>query len=129
MIANLNDAQKSWILLCVSQSSPAQVTRNLILERAGYRVVAAREPAEATSIFAASVVHAVVLGDSLTREQGLELARALKTLNRSVPIVALSKTSGTQIPATLVDEHVECLGDPRLLLEALDRVLAVDGNG
>jgi hypothetical protein len=53
----------------------------------------------------------------------------LKALNRSVLIEALSKTSGTQSPATLVDEHVESLGDSRLLLEALDRVLAVDGNG
>jgi DNA-binding response OmpR family regulator len=113
----------SWTLLCVSKSSPAQITRNLILERAGYHVVAAHDTDEATSIFTASVVHAVVLGDSLSREQGLELARTLKELNSSVPIVALSKTSGTQIPALLVDEHVESLGDPRFLLEALVRVL------
>jgi DNA-binding response OmpR family regulator len=117
----------SWRLLCVSKSSPAQITRNLILERAGYYVVTATNAAEATSIFTASVVHAVVLGDSLSREQGLELARTFKNLNSTVPIVALSPTSGTQIPAVLVDEQVESLGDPRFLLEALLRVLP-DGN-
>jgi DNA-binding response OmpR family regulator len=118
----------SWRLLCVSTASPAQVTRNLILERAGYHVLAANNPAEATSIFTASVIHAVVLGDSINREQGVELARTLKELNSSVPIVALSKSTGTQIPARFVDEQLESLGDPRLLLEALVRVLPVDGD-
>jgi DNA-binding response OmpR family regulator len=118
----------SWTLLCVSKSSPAQITRNLILERAGYQVVAASDPVEATSIFTASVVHAVVLGDSLSREQGVELARTFKELNSSVPIVALNKTTGTQIPAVLVDEQVESLGDPRLLLEALVRILPAGEN-
>ena len=116
----------SWTLLCVSKSSPAQITRNLILERAGYHVVAAADPAEATSIFTATIVHAVVLGDSLNRDQGLELACTFRRLNGSVPIVALIKTTGTQIPATLVDEQLESLGDPRLLLEALVRVLPTD---
>jgi DNA-binding response OmpR family regulator len=113
----------SWILLCVSKSSPAQITRNLILERAGYQVLAASDPAEAARVFTGSVVHAVVLCDSLSREQGLELAHTFKTLNSSVPIVALSKTTGTQIPTALVDEQLESLGDPLLLLEALVRVL------
>jgi CheY-like chemotaxis protein len=119
----------SWILLCVSKSSPAQITRDLILERAGYRVVSASSPADATSIFTNSVVHAVVLGDSLSRDQGLELARTFKKLNGSVPIVALNKTTGTQMPASMVDEQLESLGDPRLLLEALGRVLTRDGDG
>lgn len=113
----------------MSKASSAQVTRNLILERAGYRVVAARDAAEATSLFTHSVVHAVVLGDSLQTEQRLELARVFKQLNPSVPIVALSKTSGTQIPTWLVDEQLESLGDPRLLLEALLRLLPRDSHG
>jgi len=117
-----------WTLLCVSKVSSAQITRNLILERAGYQVVAAGDPAEATSLFTRSVIHAVVLGDSLHTDQRLELARVLKQLDPLVPIVALSKTSGTQIPACLVDEQLESLGDPRLLLEALVRVLPRDGN-
>ena len=116
-----------WTVLCVSKASSAQITRNLILERAGYCVIAARDQAEATSLFTQSVIHAVVLGDSLQPEQRLELARAFKQINRSVPILALSKTSGTQMPACVVDEQLESLGDPRLLLEALLRVLPGDG--
>ena len=111
----------------MSKTSFAQVTRNLILEQAGYRVVSASDPTEATAVFTHSVVHAVVLGDSLPAAERLEIARAFKQLKPTVPIVALSKTSGTQFSAGLVDEQLESLGDPRLLLEALERVLP-DGD-
>lgn len=118
-----------WTLLCVSKPSFAQVTRNLILERAGYVVVPARDPAEATELFNPLVVHAIVIGDSLHAEQRLELAQTFKRLAPAIPIVVLSKTSGTQIPAGLVDEQLESLGDPHLLLEALLRVLPGSGDG
>jgi CheY-like chemotaxis protein len=118
-----------WTVLCVSKISPAQMTRNMILERAGYRVVAIDDPAEAVRMFTASAVNAVVFGDSIQREQRFELARTFKQVNPSVPIVALSKSSGSQFPSGLVDEQLESLGDPQLLLEALKRVLPSDGDG
>jgi DNA-binding response OmpR family regulator len=118
-----------WTVLCVSKISPAQITRNMILERAGYRVVAIDDPDEAVRIFKTSVVDAVVFGDSINGEQRFQLARIFKSLNRAVPIIALSKTSGSQFPVGLVDQHLESLGDPHLLLEALKRVLSRDGDG
>jgi CheY-like chemotaxis protein len=118
-----------WTVLCVSKISPAQVTRNMILERAGYQIVAMDDPNEAVRIFKTSVVDAVVFGDSINGDQRVQLARAFKSLNRTVPIVALSKTSGSQFPAGLVDQHLESLGDPHLLLEALQRMLSRDGDG
>jgi CheY-like chemotaxis protein len=118
-----------WTVLCVSKISAAQMTRNMILERAGYRVVAIDDPAEAVRMFMASPVNAVVFGDSIQREQRFELARTFKQFNPSVPIVALSKSSGSQLPSGLVDEQLESLGDPQLLLEALKRVLSSDGDG
>lgn len=118
-----------WTVLCVSKISPAQIPRNMILERAGYRVVAIDDLDEAARIFKTSVVDAVVFGDSINGEQRFQLARTFKGLNRSVPIVALSKTSGSQFPAGLFDQHLESLGDPHLLLEALKRVLARGGDG
>ena len=108
-----------WTVLCVSKISPAQVTRNMILERAGYKVIAIASPDEATRAFAASAIDAVVFGDSIQADQRTELARTFKRLNATVPIIALSKTSGSQVPAGIVDEQLESLGDPHLLLEAL----------
>ena len=118
-----------WTVLCVSKISPAQVTRNMILERAGYKVIAIANPDEAARAFAASAIHAVVFGDSIQADQRIELAWTFKRLDKSVPIIALSKTSGSQFPAGTVDEQLESLGDPQLLLEALKRALARDGDG
>jgi DNA-binding NtrC family response regulator len=100
----------------------------MILERAGYRVVAIDDLNEAVRIFKTSVVDAVVFGDSINGEQRFQLARTFKVLNSAVPIVALSRTSGSQMPTGLIDQQLESLGDPRLLLEALKRVLPQDGN-
>lgn len=118
-----------WTVLCVSKISPAQITRNMMLERAGYQIVAIDDPDEAVRIFKTSVVDAVVFGDSVNGEQRFQLARTFKSLNHSVPIIALSKTSGSQDLAGLVDQHLESLGDPHLLVEALKRVLPQHGDG
>jgi len=118
-----------WTVLCVSKISPAQITRNMILERAGYQIIAIDDPGEAVRIFKTSVVNAVVFGDSINGEQRFQLARTFKALNRDVRIVALSNTSASQFPAGLIDQQLESLGDPHLLLEALQRVLTRDGDG
>jgi CheY-like chemotaxis protein len=101
----------------------------MIIERAGYKVIAIARPEEAVQIFSASGIDAVVFGDSIHVEQKLDLARTFKRINRLVPIVALGKSSGSQFPSGLVDEQLESLGDPQLLVEALKRVLARDGGG
>ena len=101
----------------------------MILERAGYQTVAIDDPDEAVRIFKTSAVDAVVFGDSINGELRLQLARTFKSLNRAVPIIALSKTSGSQFPVGLVDQHLESLGDPHLLLEALKHALSRDGDG
>lgn len=116
-----------WTVLCVSKISPAQITRNMILERAGYRVVAIDDLDEAARIFKASGVDAVVFGDSINGEQRFQLARTFKALKGAVPIVTLNRTSVSQMPTGLVDQQLESLGDPRLLLEALKRVLSPEG--
>ena len=117
-----------WTVLCVSKISPAQVTRNMILERAGYKVIAIADPEEAVRIFTASAIDAVVFGDSIQAGQRNDLARTFKRLSPSVPMIALSNTSGSQVPSGIVDEQLESLGDPQLLLEALKRVLVRDGD-
>lgn len=117
-----------WTVLCVSTISAAQVTRKMILEQAGYKVIAIANPEEAVRIFTATAIDAVVLGDSIQADQRNDLARTLKRLSPSVPMIALNKTSGSQVPAGIVDEQLESLGDPQLLLEALKRALVRDGD-
>src|SRR3954447_3721902 len=101
-----------WTVLCVSKISPAQVTRNMILERAGYQIVAIDDPNEAVRIFKTSEVSAVVFGDSINGEQRVQLAQTFKNLNHVVPIVALSNTIGSQSPAGFIDQQLESLRSP-----------------
>jgi CheY-like chemotaxis protein len=101
----------------------------MILDRAGYNIISVVDPKEAVRFFTGSAIHAVVFGDSIPPAQRLELALKFKSLNKSVPIVALSNSSGSQFASGIVDEQLESLGDPRLLLEALQRVLVRNGGG
>jgi CheY-like chemotaxis protein len=116
-------------VLCVSKTSPAQLTRNMILERAGYKIISTTSPDAAVRIFTGSPIDAVVFGDSIPADQRLELALKFKSLNPSVPIIALSSSSGSQFASGIVDEQLESLGDPQLLVEAVKHVLARNGEG
>jgi DNA-binding NtrC family response regulator len=113
-------------ILCVSRPSAAQVTRNLILERAGYRVLATDDPREAERIFSGGGVNAVVFGETKA-QQGIELGASFKRMNPSIPIVFLYKMNGFRVPPAIADDQVEFLGAPGLLLQALDRVLGRAG--
>lgn len=114
-------------ILCVSRPSAAQVTRNLILERAGYRVLATDDPREAERIFSGGGINAVVFGETMKAQQGIELGTTFKRTNPSVPIVFLYKMNGFRVPPGIADDQVEFLGAPSLLLQALDRVLGRAG--
>ncbi|HST77194.1 MAG TPA: hypothetical protein VLN58_01760 [Verrucomicrobiae bacterium] len=114
-------------ILCVSRASAAQVTRNLVLEQAGYRVLATEDPSEAERIFSDGGVHAVVFGETIQAQQRIELGASFKRLNSSVPIVFLYCMNGFRVPPGIADEQVESLGGPKILLQALGRVLG-DGS-
>jgi len=111
------------IVLSVSQHSATQITRNLILERAGYQVISTGDLSEALQLFTDNVVHAVVLGDSISAENRQQLGGRLKSLKPPVPIVMLCKTNDSRALRDLADEQVESFEDPQILLDALRRVL------
>jgi DNA-binding response OmpR family regulator len=112
----------SRTVLSVSQHSATQITRNLILERAGYRVLSTGDLEEAIRLFQTNAIDAVVLGDSVTAEDRHHLGSSLKRL-KPVPIVMFCKISDSRSLRELADEQVEVGDDPRTLLEALERVL------
>jgi DNA-binding NtrC family response regulator len=110
-------------ILCVSRISTAQVTRNLVLEQAGYRVLATEDPEEAERLFAASEINAVIFGETMRAQQRIELGTSFKRMKPAVPLVFLYKMNGHPVPPAIADEQVEYLDGPRPLLQALDRVL------
>jgi len=95
----------------------------MILEQAGYKVLATDDVAEALQIFASSPVHAVILGEFVDGEQRLDVGRGCKQLKPGVPIVVLYRMSGFRVTPDIADEQVELLDDPQFLLDAIGRVL------
>ena len=110
-------------ILCVSEASAAQVTRNLALERAGYRVVNTADPQEAERVFSSDSISAVVFGETIKPQHHIDLGSKFKRIRPAVPIVFLYRMNGLRVPPGIADEQVEFLRGPKRLLQALDRVL------
>jgi DNA-binding NtrC family response regulator len=108
-------------VLTVSEHSATLITRNLILERAGYEVISTMDLREAVRLFEKSEVHAVVLGESISPENRQHLGETFKRLKPPVPIVMLCKMSDSRALRAIADEQVESHEDPQFLLEALAR--------
>lgn len=116
----------NWTILSVSLNSATQVTRNLILERAGYRVIAADDLKEALQLFEQQAVDAVLLADSMNAEYREKLGASLKRLRPAVPIVMLCNMGDSRTLRQIADEQVEAGDGPQSLLDALARVLKRD---
>jgi DNA-binding NtrC family response regulator len=110
-------------ILCISHASAAQVTRGLVLEQAGYRVVATEDPEEAERIFSSGDISAVIFGETVQAHQHLDLGTRFKLIRPAVPLVFLYRMNGFRLPPGIADEQVEFLRGPGSLLRALDRVL------
>jgi DNA-binding NtrC family response regulator len=115
-------------VLSVSQHSATQITRNLILERAGYQVISSGDLSEAVRLFSDNTIHAVVLGGSLSDESRQELGSCMKRMKPQVPIVMFCKTTDSRALRELADEQVESSESPQMLLDALGRIFQRNGQ-
>ena len=77
-------------LLCVDDNQAALQVRKLVLESAGYSVLAASDSATAMELFSSSAIDLVVSDQFLQDTTGTELATAMKKLKPKVPIVIIS---------------------------------------
>ncbi len=77
-------------LLCVDDNKLALEVRKLLLESAGYSVLAASDSATAMELFSSSSVDLVVSDHLLRGDTGTALAAAMKKLKPQVPIVIMS---------------------------------------
>lgn len=116
---------KAATVLCIDDEQTALQLRQTLLESAGYRVLAAKSGAQGIKAFSAEPVHAVVLDYWMADMNGLQVARELKKLNPSVPIIILSAYG------ELLDESLGIADlwirkgeeDPQYLLSRLDQLL------
>jgi len=116
---------KAATVLCIDDEQTALQLRQTLLESAGYKVLAAKSGAQGIKAFRAEPVHAVVLDYWMADMNGLQVAREIKKLNPSVPIIILSAYG------ELLDESLGIADlwirkgeeDPQYLLSRLDQLL------
>jgi CheY-like chemotaxis protein len=116
---------KAATVLCIDDEQTALQLRQTLLESAGYRVLAAKSGAQGIKAFRAEPVHAVVLDYWMADMNGLQVAREIKKLNPSIPIIILSAYG------ELLDESLGIADlwirkgeeDPQYLLTRLDQLL------
>ncbi|HEX6505836.1 MAG TPA: response regulator [Terriglobales bacterium] len=91
---------KRATILCIDDEEPGLQVRRMLLESAGYHVLCARSGAEGIKVFESAPVDAVVLDYWMSGMNGIAVARELKRINPSTPIMILS-AYGTLLDETL----------------------------
>lgn len=87
-------AGKGQVVLCVDDEAVGLKVRRILLERAGYRVLTASDGHAGIEIFKTHKVDAVVLDYSMPGMSGGDVARAMRRIKPTVPILLLSAYVG-----------------------------------
>jgi len=112
-------------VLCIDDEQTALQLRQTVLESAGYRVLTAKSGALGIQSFKSEPVHAVVLDYWMADMNGMQVAREIRKLNPSIPIIILSAYG------ELLDESLGIADlwirkgeeDPQYLIARLDELL------
>jgi CheY-like chemotaxis protein len=116
---------KTATILCIDDEQTALELRQALLKSAGYKVVAAKCGADGIKAFRSQHVDAVVLDYWMSEMNGMQVAREIRKLNSTVPIIILSAYG------ELLDESLGIADlwirkgeeDPQYLLARLEELL------
>ncbi len=114
------DVSKKAAILLVDDNTTALNVRKLLLERAGYRVLAATTGEEGLALFADAAVDVVVTDYYLPDINGDELCRRMKRLRPHIPLILLS---GAMVMDDCADYSVVKGQNPTVLLSRIESVL------
>ena len=119
-------ASAASLVLCIDDELIGLKVRRILLERAGYSVVSAREGPEGIDIFAREPVSAVVLDYAMPGMNGAEVASRMREIKPDVPILLLSAYVGLPKEVTsLVDVYMTKGEGAPTLLKKLRSMLTV----
>jgi two-component system, OmpR family, response regulator CpxR len=77
-------------ILCIDDEQTALQLRRTVLESAGYKVLTAKSGALGIRMFKSAPVQAAVLDYWMADMNGMQVAREIRQLNPSIPIIILS---------------------------------------
>jgi len=116
--------QNSHLILCVDDEFVGLKVRKLLLERAGYRVLAATDGLSGLQIFENERIEAVILDYSMPGMHGGEVAARMRQLKPQIPILLLSAYVGLPTEVTsLVDLYMTKGEGAPVLLQKLESLL------
>src|SRR5689334_19169389 len=112
-------------VLCIDDEQTALQLRQTVLESAGYKVLTAKSGALGIQAFKSGPVNAVILDYWMADMNGMQVAREIRKLNPSIPIIILSAYG------ELLDESLGIADiwirkgeeDPQYLIARLDELL------
>jgi CheY-like chemotaxis protein len=116
--------QDSHLVLCVDDEMVGLQVRKILLERAGYRVLTAKDGFEGLEVFEKEPVEAVVLDYSMPGMHGGEVATKMRQVKPQIPILLLSAYVGLSTDVTSVVDLYMTKGEGAdVLLEKLNSLI------
>jgi CheY-like chemotaxis protein len=113
----------SHLVLCVDDEQVGLEVRQILLEKAGYRVLTARDGLSGLDIFAREPIEAVVLDYSMPGINGGQVAVQMRAIKPDVPILLLSAYVGLPAEVTSVVDLYMTKGEGApMLLKKLNRL-------
>lgn len=118
----------SITILVVDDEKIPRVLRCLILEKRGYRTVAAESGEEALKLLANGGIDLVLSDQMMPGMTGTELTRAVKASSPVLPVILVSGVNEIPADASCADRFVSKVGGPELLFKAVEEVLVAYGH-
>jgi two-component system response regulator CpxR len=115
--------QEKPTILCLDDEEPALHLRRLVLESAGYRVLAATEVPAAMELFRENHVDLVIADHLLRGATGGQVAQQMKRVKPEVPIMIFSGLAETPEGAESADAFVSKGQNPTDLLKHVANLL------
>ncbi len=117
-------ASAPYRILCVDDEASGLKLRQLILERKGYLVSTAATVSEALALFKSTGIALVVTDHLLDRETGAAMAKEMKRLKPTVPIIVLSGTTETLEGMESIDAFISKAEGTESLLAKVSQLFA-----
>ncbi|MGA8867033.1 MAG: response regulator [Candidatus Sulfotelmatobacter sp.] len=115
---------RSRTILCIDHHRNALISRKMLLENSGYKVLEASGGDEALKLFCSHPVDAVVVDYQMPGMNGDVVAAKMKNIRSSVPIMLLfSYGSLPESELHSVDSFMSKSQDPAKLLSTLQHLL------
>lgn len=117
------------LILCVDDEENQLAVRKLVLEQAGYLVLAAGSGQQALDLLASHPIDLVLSDHLMPGLTGTELARQIKAQDPDLPVILISAVNEIPADAAYADLFMSKLDGPQAMCQNIAAMLARSKNG